>query len=200
MLGPNHTGRGRWVAVAATDRWQTPLGGVEIDRSLRERILSSNELFEADDEAHRGEHCLEVQLPFLQLAHPTARIVPIVLGPLDLDAIVALGTALAAVVRASTDPVLIVASSDLNHYEDLRTTLEKDQIAIDRFLALDAEGLFRECRRRGVSMCGLVPAAVVLCAARELGATSTRLVDHRTSADAGGGEARVVGYAAATVF
>jgi AmmeMemoRadiSam system protein B len=137
---------------------------------------------------------VEVVLPFLQLLEPAAQIVPLVLAWDDWESCRALGGSLARLVRASGEPVLLVASSDLNHYEPAAVSEMKDRRALDAIVALDGEELLRRCRVERISMCGRAPAATVLAAATALGATRADVVDYRHSGWVSGDEGAVVGY------
>lgn len=197
VLAPNHTGRGRRRALWARGAFALPGGEVPVDEPLARKLLADGAADLADDrEAHLREHALEVQLPFLRARNPRLRVVPVVLGPLDAAACVSLGEALA---RDLPDGALVVASSDMSHYLDDAATRVIDRRAIDRLLALDPEGLHATVEREGITMCGYVPATVMLAFARARGATAAMLVDYATSGDAFGDRARVVGYAGVVV-
>ncbi len=196
VLCPNHTGLGARVALWPGGGWATPLGRVPIDPELT-AALRACPLVVDDRAAHRREHALEVQLPFLLARRPDVAIAALCLGPLSADEALALGRALAAALRAR--PALIVASSDMSHYVDAEEAREKDMRALDRLLALDARGLHDTVRREDISMCGFVPATVMLAAARELGAREAVLVRYANSGDVTGDRRSVVGYAGAIV-
>jgi AmmeMemoRadiSam system protein B len=149
--------------------------------------------------AHRSEHALEVQLPFLQKLAGDFRFVPIALGTVDFAALESLGTAMAQVLAGEKEQVLIVASSDMNHYESDEITRRKDRMAIERLLALDPRGLYNTVRSQSVSMCGYGPAVSMLVAARLLGAGRAEVVRYATSGDVSGDRDEVVGYAGAIV-
>ena len=149
-----------------------------------------------DRDAHRAEHAIEVQLPFLQVRQPFLKFVPIALGTSRFEALEALGVALAETCTAMDDLPLIVASSDMNHYENDVVTRRKDHLAIERVLALDARGLYDVVMKEDISMCGFGPAIAMITAAKRLGATQAELVDYATSGDVSGDRDRVVGYAA----
>jgi AmmeMemoRadiSam system protein B len=192
---PNHTGAGDGAAVMARGAWRMPWGEVSIDGELAGRLLAASPLLSEDATAHRGEHSLEVQLPFLRRFRETFRFVPVALGPLSFNDCRTLGEAVARVVRDEAPPPLLIASSDMSHYEPEGVARKKDGMAIDRMLALDPEGLYRVVRSERISMCGVIPATVVLCASLSLGATCARLVKYSTSGDVSGDRERVVGYA-----
>lgn len=196
VLGPNHTGMGDPVALYTGEAWRTPLGVVPIDRELT-AALAAGEDVTADALAHRHEHSLEVQVPFLQRARPGVSIAALCLGPLPLEACAALGRAVARAAKAAG--ALVVASSDMSHYVPAGVAREKDRHAIDRVLALDPEGLYATVRRERITMCGFVPATVMLFAARELGAASAELVRYAHSGEVTGDERSVVGYAGVIV-
>ena len=199
VLCPNHTGRGRSLAIMSSGAWQTPLGPVQIDSALANTLKEQFRLVSEDSEAHRGEHAIEVQLPFLQRRQSHFTFVPIALGTGNFETLEKLGEALAEVLKAQDEPVLIVASSDMNHYENDRITRVKDHKAIDRILALDARGLYDVVTNEDVSMCGFGPAIVMLTAAKCLGATSAELIKYATSGDVSGDREMVVGYAGVVV-
>lgn len=195
ILCPNHTGAGRPLAIMSAGDWETPLGNVPIDSALAEALKRACPALEEDDEAHRFEHSLEVQLPFLQHLQRDFRFVPIAVGVGRYDPLAELGRALARVVAAAAPRPLLVASSDLNHYEPDGVNRLKDRQAIDQILALDPRGLYDTVHRERISMCGYGPTVAVLTAARELGARQAELVRYATSGDITGDRSAVVGYA-----
>jgi AmmeMemoRadiSam system protein B len=202
VLCPNHTGMGRALAIMSEGAWQTPLGDVPIDGKLAAALKGRFPALNEDSAAHRAEHAVEVELPFLLLRQPELRFVPIALGTREFETLELLGLALADVIAAENDPgdpILIVASSDMNHYESDAVTRVKDQRAIERILTLDPRGLFDVVTQQDISMCGLGPAVVMLTAARRLGARSAELVRYATSGDISGDRERVVGYAGVVV-
>ncbi len=199
ILCPNHTGRGSSASLDPSDAWETPLGAVPVDRRLAGRLLELAPSLEEDSAAHAREHSLEVQLPFLQLRRPDIRFVPISIGAHDLDLCREIGEAVAQVVAEETERPLILASSDMNHYESRRVGREKDDRALARVEALDPEGLFATVLEGRISMCGVLPATALLFAGRRLGATSARVVARRDSADETQDTSSVVGYAGVVV-
>jgi AmmeMemoRadiSam system protein B len=199
LLGPRHFPRGEAQAILSEGAWRTPLGLAEIDAPLAAELKRACPSLVEDQVAHRDEHALEVQLPFLQALVGDFRFVPIALGTLDYSALQSLGQAIAEVLSRSPDRVLLVASSDMNHYETDEITRVKDGMALERILALDARGLLEVVRREGITMCGVGPAVTVLTAARLLGATSADVVRYATSGDINGDYNEVVGYAGAIV-
>ncbi len=199
ILGPNHHGFGPPAAVYPSGTWLTPLGKVGIDSRLAQDILRSCPKMTADEAAHRFEHSLEVQVPFIQALAPEATIVPICLGHVPLPDLLAMGEALGKVLSEQGRGVLMVASSDMTHYEPGEAAREKDRRALDRILALDPEGLFRTVREGEISMCGVLPVVVMLVAARQLGAARATLVHYGNSGDVTGDQSQVVGYAGVIV-
>ena len=195
ILCPNHTGAGRPLAIMSTGEWETPLGNVPIDSALAEALKRACPALEEDEEAHRFEHSLEVQLPFLQHLQKEFRFVPIAVGVGRYEPLAELGRALARVAEAAAVRPLLVASSDLNHYEPDAVNRVKDRQAIDQILALDPRGLYDTVHRERISMCGFGPTVAVLTAARELGARQAELVRYATSGDITGDRSAVVGYA-----
>jgi hypothetical protein len=195
LLGPRHFPRGAALAILSEGGWQTPLGLAPIDRPLAEKIISACPLLREDAGAHSGEHSLEVQLPFLQRLAPKFAFVPIVIGPARWETLEALGRALAVVIAEEREPVLLIASSDMNHYESDTVTRGKDRKAIDPILALDPRKLFDAVREEKISMCGYAATVAVMIAARERGATHGELIRYATSGEVNGDMREVVGYA-----
>ena len=195
LLGPRHFPRGKPQAILSEGAWETPLGRAEIDSELARDLKGAYPQLCEDSVAHQTEHALEVQLPFLQSLAGDFRFVPIALGPTDYIQLELLGHAMAEVLRRQRDPVLMIASSDMNHYESNEITRRKDGLALERVLALDAAGLFNVMRREEITMCGFGPAVSILTAARMLGATRATLVRYATSGEVNGDLNEVVGYA-----
>jgi AmmeMemoRadiSam system protein B len=195
ILCPNHTGAGHFAAINREGAWRTPLGDVPIDTPLADALMARTPLLAEDSRAHALEHSLEVQLPFLQHLLGDFTFVPICLGAHRYDYAAEIGRAVADVVRSEQEPVGIIASSDLNHYEDQPTTLRKDGLAIDEVKKRDPRELWRVVDEFDVSMCGFIPTTTMLVAANELGATNAQLIRHATSGDVNGDYSHVVGYA-----
>jgi MEMO1 family protein len=200
VLCPNHTGMGHALAVMSAGAWETPLGEVLIDEGLGHSLKARFPALHEDAAAHRAEHAAEVELPFLQLRQPELRFLPIALGTGQFETLEQLGKALADVIAEQNDPVLIVASSDMNHFESDVVTRAKDQRAIERILTMDARGLYEVVTQQDISMCGFGPAVVMLTAAKQLGAKSAELVKYATSGDVSGDRDSVVGYAGVIVI
>jgi MEMO1 family protein len=200
VLCPNHTGVGRPLAIMSEGAWETPLGAVAIDTSFAAALTQRCPLLQEDSSAQRNEHAAEVELPFLQVRQPELKFVPIALGTGQFDALEQLGEAIADVIAAQNRPVLIVASSDMNHYESDAITRVKDHRAIEPILALNARALYDAVTQQNISMCGFGPVVAMLTAARKLGATSGELVKYATSGDVSGDRERVVGYAGVAVW
>jgi AmmeMemoRadiSam system protein B len=199
VLCPNHTGMGQALAIMSEGEWETPLGHVPIDAALAADLKQAFPALHEDSAAHRAEHSAEVELPFLQVRQPDLTFVPIALGTGQFDILEQLGNAIAEVIAAQKDSMLIVASSDMNHYESDAITRVKDHRAIERMLALDARGLYDVVTHQEISMCGFGPAVAMLTAARKLGAKSAEFVKYATSGDVSGDRDMVVGYAGVVV-
>jgi AmmeMemoRadiSam system protein B len=200
ILCPNHTGLGEPLAIMSSGAWHTPLGDADVDEDLAGELKRRMPLLSEDDEAHRSEHALEVQLPFLQVLAPGFRFVPIAVGTGQFEVLSALGVAIANVLEQMNERALVIASSDMNHYESDEITRVKDQHAIDQLLALDPRGLYQVVRDGHISMCGYGPAVIMLTAARKLGATQADLLRYATSGDVSGDKDMVVGYAGIAVY
>jgi AmmeMemoRadiSam system protein B len=195
ILGPDHTGRGKAFSIMSEGTWKTPLGETEIDSELGKRILASSSYLEEDSVSHQFEHSIEVQVPFLQYFKPDVRIVPIVLGHANAAIYRKIGSELASAIKESKKGVIILASSDMNHYESHEIARSKDSQAIEAILGLDGDELLRRIDEFDISMCGYAPVASLISAAKELGAKKAELVRYQTSGDTSGDYGSVVGYA-----
>ena len=194
ILGPNHHGSGQPLALGISD-WQMPLGGVPIERGLAVSILRNSEIIVEDDVAHLQEHSLEVQVPFLQFLQKNLSIVPIVVSHVSYEVCKQAASDLAAAIREFNRPVLLVASTDMTHYESRRNASIKDHLALERIEALDPKGLYETVVGNNISMCGIIPTTITLLAGLELGATHAELVRYTDSGKASGDTDQVVGYA-----
>jgi MEMO1 family protein len=195
LLGVRHYPRGEPLAILSEGAWRTPLGDVPIDAPLATALRRECPLLREDSVAHSQEHSLEVELPFLQCLAPGFSFVPVAVGTLRFEELAETGEGIARVLRQSDEEILVVTSSDMNHYEDDQVTRTKDRKAIDRLLQLDAKGLYDLCRAEKISMCGLGPAITMLTAMNSLGATKAELLRYATSGDISGDRGAVVGYA-----
>ena len=194
ILGPNHTGAGVPGAIMTKGEWQTPLGEVEIDSEVADKILTKSGGLAEDERAHFGEHSIEVQLPFLQYLGKDFKFVPICLSHLDLETCREMGRAIAGSIVESKKKVVIIASSDLTHYEPQEEAKRKDKMVLDAVIGLDPEGLFRKVEEYRISMCGSIPTTIMLIASKELGARRGELVKYMTSGETSGDYSQVVGY------
>lgn len=194
ILGPNHHGRGEALALGTED-WRMPLGTVPVNRQLAADILKDSLIIVEDEEAHLLEHSLEVQVPFLQQVQPGLRIVPLVVSQLSYSQCRKVAQELATAISNYEQPVLMVASTDMSHYESRQQAAQKDKLAIERILALDPQGLYSTVIGQRISMCGVIPTTIVLLTALELGATRVELVRYTDSGEASGDTSQVVGYA-----
>jgi len=199
IIGPNHHGRGAPAALYPDGEWQTPLGTVAINAGLNALLLKHSSYLQSDSIAHQQEHSLEVQLPFIQYLRPDVTISALCLGHGDFAPLRDIGHGIAAAIREYGREVLIVASSDMTHYESAVAARQKDEMALERALVLDGKGLLEVCNKNRITMCGVVPATVMIEASLLLGANRAELVAYGTSGDVTGDDQQVVGYAAVLV-
>lgn len=196
ILAPNHTGCGPAWSLMPEGAYATPLGEVPIDEALAQAFMEACPLVEADRLAHRGEHAVEVELPFLQVLGPEdLTIVPIVIGSEQADEAERVAQALAGCLARETEPVLVVASADLSHYEPRDAVAAKDAKMLEAILACDAAAFLQRMRALRVATCAGAPVACLLSTVRRLGASRAELVRYATSAEAGGDPQSATGYA-----
>lgn len=195
ILGPNHTGEGALFSIMSSGSWETPLGELEIDQGLAENILNNSRYLQEDTAAHLHEHSIEVQLPFLQFFSADVKIVPIILSLADFTRYEEIGQAIAAAIKKNEQRCLIIASSDMTHYQPQEKAKKNDNLAIESILKLDEKDLLKKMEQFQISMCGAGPVTAMLCAVKNLGAKCATLIKYQTSAEASGDYSSVVGYA-----
>ena len=198
IIGPNHTGAGAPISVSFDD-WKTPLGEVKCDTGLADAIVKAGKIARRDELAHFSEHSTEVQVPFLQLVAPDARMVGICMGWQDCDSAVDLGKALFAAVKKAKGNAIVVASSDFTHYEPAESARQKDMPAIERLLALDEKGFEDMVDSRSLSICGHGPIAAAMHYAKLAGAKKCELLKYTNSGEATGDAGSVVSYASLAI-
>lgn len=197
ILGPNHTGYGSGLSVMTEGVWEMPMGGVEIDSELAARIVRSSKMIDVNELAHRYEHSIEVQLPFLQYLYGSEfKFVPLCMMMQDPETSREVGEALAAALGGRG---LVIASTDLTHYEPPSAAERKDRMVIDSITRLDEAGLWRVVEAEGVSMCGYGPVMAAIVAAKKLGGSRAELLKYATSGEVSGDTRQVVGYASAVL-
>jgi len=202
LLGPNHTGYGAKYSIMPEGTWQTPLGKIRIDSHLAEEILSRSKYLKSDNEAHTYEHSLEVELPLLQYFKSDFEIIPVIFSSDEFNALKEIGEEIAGTVKRLNlaDSTIIVASSDMTHYESQEEAQRKDKEAIQAILELNEDKLMDRIQRLNISMCGYAPAIAMISAAKALGAKEAKLIKYQTSADVTLDKSSVVGYAGIIVY
>jgi len=194
VFGPNHTGHGSALAVMNEGVWRTPLGDVEVDTQTANQILDASTVIDVDERAHAHEHSIELQLPFLQYLYGSDfKFVPICFMMQDLQSSQEVGKAVATALKGKNG--LVIASSDLTHYEPQERAEKRDKMAIDAALKMDEEQYYHTVEAYGISTCGYGPTIAAITAAKELGAKKAQLLCYKTSGDILGDRSAVVGYA-----
>ncbi len=199
ILSPNHTGYGAPFALSA-ESWQTPLGEVEVDEDLISDLKKKTSLVEENKEAHAFEHSVEVQLPFIQKTAPDARIVPITVMGGSLEQLREVADSIASAITETGKDAVIIASSDMTHFESRENATKKDQLVIQKIIELDPEGMLRTVQEKNISMCGYIPASIMLMAAKKLSAKKAELLKYTDSGEETGDTLQVVGYAGIIVY
>ncbi|MDR9459508.1 MAG: MEMO1 family protein [Dehalococcoidia bacterium] len=195
IMGPNHTGLGQPFSIMTEGTWRTPLGNVEIDTDLAIKILEMSPPLKEDHIAHLEEHSIEVQIPFLQYLKKGIRIVPILLTHADSTVYKEIGKGIAEAIKDQGGEAVIMASSDMTHYEDQDSASRKDLLAIVAILELNEDELLKRIGEYHITMCGYAPVASLISACKDLGAEETELVKYQTSGDVIRDFRSVVGYA-----
>lgn len=199
IIGPNHTGLGAPLSMMTSGEWEIPTGILCVDEELAAAVAVEVPVVSGDMQAHQFEHSIEVQLPFIACFSVDVKIVPIAVMHASVRDCKTIGEGIARAVKSTGRPVVIVASSDMSHYVPDALARTLDDLALRELLNLDPEGLYRTVTDRNISMCGFIPATIMLYAAGALGAVDARLVKYATSAEASGDYDHVVGYAGVIV-
>ena len=194
ILSPNHTGRGSALAIMKEGIWRTPLGDVEIDTPVAETILRESGIIDIDEKAHAYEHSIELQLPFLQYLYGSSfKFVPICFLMQDLESSREVGKAVAEAL--SQQNAVVIASTDMTHYEPHESAKRKDEMAINAAAKLDEGEYYSIVESHGISTCGYGPVVAAITAAKKLGGKRGQLLCYKTSGDITGDYSAVVGYA-----
>ncbi len=205
LLGPNHTGYGENIAVYPEGKWSSPFGEIEVNKEIADMIIKKSEIAKRDTIAHQNEHSLEVQIPFLQLiTKKDFTIVPITIKIEDYNMCKELAAAIVSAVKEYKKnynaKIVLIASTDMTHYEPQNYAQKLDAIAIEQILALSPKGLYESVLSYGISMCGVFPTVTTLIASKLLGAKDAKLLSYQTSGDITGEYDTVVGYAGIIIY
>ncbi len=199
ILGPNHTGYGNPLSAMREGSWKTPLGEAKIDTETADAISSETGILDFDEVAHRHEHSIEVQLPFLQYIYGNSfKFVPICFLMQDLQTAQEIGRALAETLANKN--AVVIASSDFTHYESQAQVEKKDAAALNAIEALNEKEFYKIIETQNVSACGYGPIAALITYAKGLGAKQAEVVSHKTSGGITGDKTSVVGYAAVKIL
>lgn len=202
LIGPDHHAAASAVSIFTEGTWQTPLGGIEIDNAIAQAIIRYSSFTKSNSLAHEEEHSLEVLAPFIKYISPTATIVPIIMSDYRPAVCKSLGNAISKAINDQNKSAhtVIIASSDMSHYVTMESAKETDAAAIEKILELNAAGLLETVRKNNISMCGSGPVAAAIHAAKELGASRSKLLSYATSGDTTGNYDEVVGYAGIIIY
>ncbi len=199
IFGVNHNGIGHPMAIDGNNKWNTPLGDIEIDNELRAALLEKSEVFKIDSISSSEEHSLEVQIPFIQVQNPEAKILPLTIGTHDREILRKGGLEIGKIIKDSNDDILMIASTDMSHYISAEEARILDSLAIERIKALDPDGLFEIVYSKNISMCGVSPVYMMMTVAKVLGGTKGEVIEYTNSGYASGDFDQVVGYLSAYI-
>ena len=194
LIGPNHTGKGCSAALSSQS-WATPLGVVTANTELGNLILKNSQIIKIDESAHQFEHSLEVQLPFLQKLQPELSLVPLTLGHHSYEKCEEIAESLYQSITQYPAKTLIVASTDMNHYEARSVSSIKDTLALKAIEAMDPQALYSTVHKNRISMCGVIPVVITLLVSLKMGAATATVMEYMDSGDVSGDTGQVVGYA-----
>lgn len=199
ILGLNHHGHGAPVAISLAD-WQLPSGSVPVNRHMAQMLVEANGPIVHDELAHRYEHSIEVQVPFLQTLQPELSIIPIVFSHISYPLCEEIAAVIAGVINTVSEEVLIVASSDMTHYESRQAATQKDTQVLHEIERLAPRAVYDLVHSKKISMCGIIPVTVAMIAAKSLGATMAEVIRYTDSGEVSGDTQQVVGYAGVVIY
>lgn len=194
ILGVDHRGSAYPYAIDGHDKWDMPMGQVQVDLKLRDKLIENSKIFKIDRNSGLDEHSIEVQIPFLQYLNPKVKILPILISGTNFDELQKGGIELAELIKNQNENILIIASTDMSHYVSSEEAKKKDKLAIEKIEALNPEGLLKTVINERISMCGVLPVVMSLIAAKELGAEETKIIEYTNSGNISGDYNQVVGY------
>lgn len=199
ILGPNHMGLGEPFSIYPQGAWNTPLGLVSIDEDLTMRMVNTSLFLKRDATAHQCEHSIEVELPILQYFWGDFRFVPLCCQIASAQEYRQIAQQIYDALKDIKDDILIVASSDMTHYEPDSTARKKDRDAIESIIKLDDTELLKKVKKDNITMCGIAPVSIMLALTKLMGATKAEVVLYQTSGDITGDYSAVVGYLGAII-
>ena len=199
ILGPNHTGRGKDFSIFAEGKWETPLGSVEIDDTLAKSIINSGDIIEIDYLAHAREHSIEVELPILQYFFKDFRVVPITCAASTIKTYREVAGQIFKAIKNNKDEILLIASTDMTHYENDSAVRRKDRLAIESIIRLESEELLKNITKENISMCGAPSVIILMECCRLMQAHKAEIVLYSTSGEVSGDDSSVVGYLGAVI-
>jgi len=199
ILGPNHTGAGEDFGIFSEGKWNMPFKDIEIDQDLASRILERSNFIKKDYLAHKHEHSIEVELPILQYFFGEFKFVPIVCALSSISTYKKVAEEIHLAIEDIKDQVLLIASSDMSHYEEDSVARKKDRFAIESILNLDEEELLRRINKENISMCGVAPVSILIACCKRLKAKKAQVILYQTSGDSSGDYSSVVGYLGAVI-
>lgn len=194
LIGPNHTGQGA-PASLSTDIWFTPLGSIPVNTDLAKVIAREGRIIVVDEAAHSHEHSLEVQLPFLQRLQQNLSIVPLTISHVSYENCEEIAESIYRSLIEYEEKILIVASSDMSHYESRPVAELKDRLALGAIMSMEPLTLYSVVHENKISMCGVIPVVITLLICQKMGAKAPRLLDYMDSGTVSGDTDQVVGYA-----
>ncbi|MFA5272320.1 MAG: AmmeMemoRadiSam system protein B [Candidatus Omnitrophota bacterium] len=195
ILGPNHTGYGENFGVFTSGAWNIPFGDIQIDEDLADGIIKSGSIIVKDELCHKFEHSIEVELPLLYYYFNEFKFVPIACQVSDMATYEAVAAQIVSAIKNIKEEVMLIASSDMTHYEPDPAARKKDRLALEYITNLDAEGLLRIVKKENITMCGIAPVVVALLIVKKMSASKASVSLYQTSADSGAPSNSVVGYA-----
>jgi MEMO1 family protein len=194
VIAPSHRARFEGVAILDRGSYRTPLGLVDVDEEAAADLMKQNNTVGTLMEAHRYEHALEVQLPFLQVVLEGFKIVPLIMGSQSAEMCERLASSISGAAKGRTKRFLVVGSTDLSHYHPQKQAVELDNVVVRHLEAFDAKGMVRDLEKERLEACGAGPMITAMMVSKSLGAKKSRVLKYATSGDVSGDTSSVVGY------
>lgn len=195
ILGPNHTGEGALFSLWEKGAWKISGKEIKIAEKLASTILSKGKSISADTEAHINEHSIEVELPILNYFFNDFEFVPIACQKASLAEYQKVAEQIFKALDGFREDFLLIASTDLTHYEPETTARKKDRRAIEAIVNLDEKELLKRIAEENITLCGEAPLAILIACLKKLGAKKSHVALYQTSGEFSGDTTSVVGYA-----
>ncbi len=200
IIAPSHKAYFDGVALWDRGGFKTPLGTINVDGEIARAMVNLDGVIQPNRDAHRQEHSLEVQLPFLQVVLDQFSIIPLIMGTQTADMCNELAQSIYEVIHGSKKKFLIVCSTDLSHYYSYEKAIKLDKGIVEQIGGFDISGVMDIIEQGKAEACGAGPLIATMLLSEKLGADHSKVLKYANSGDVSGDKSRVVGYVSAALY